>query len=116
MLTVSEEGYLAEFKLLREAYLPATLLAYITILQFAGVQLTRDFLLDCMELSAIIAEKNSDLLELFTKTGQMQELVEVLALSSKSLLLASSIPKNKRPRSKKLRLRGWSQELWNVRS
>jgi nuclear pore complex protein Nup107 len=110
------EGYIAEFKLLREAYLPETLLAYITILQFAGMNLTRDFLLDCMELSSMIAEEGSDLLDLFTATGHMQELVEVLALSSKSLLLASSLPKNKKTRSKKLRMRGWTQELWNVRS
>jgi hypothetical protein len=110
------EGYMAEFKLLREAYLPGTLLAYITVLQFAGLSLTRDFLLECMELSSTIAEEGSDLLDLFRKSGHMQELVEVLALASKALLLASSSPKNKTTRSKKLRMRGWSQELWNVRS
>lgn len=116
LLTSQNDSYTTEFRLLREAYLPGTLLAYITILQFAGLSLTRDFLLDCMELSSIIAEEGSDLLDLFRKSGHMQELVEVLALASKALLLASSSPKNKTTRSKKLRMRGWSQELWNVRS
>lgn len=81
------------------------------------MMLTRDNLLDCMELASIIAAEGSDILDLFTKTGQMQKLVEAFALASKSLLLVSSTPQSKKsPRSKKLRLKGWSQELWNVKS
>lgn len=69
-----------------------------------------------MELSSLIAEEGSDLLELFTKTKRMEELVELLALSSKSLLLASTATKSRRSKSKKLRLMGRTQELWNVQT
>lgn len=94
-----------------------TILAYITILQFGGMSLTRDHLMECMDLSSKIAKEGSDLLDLFAKTGHMQELVQALALSSKSLLLTSSNLKTKKStRSKKLRTKGWTQELWNVKS
>jgi nuclear pore complex protein Nup107 len=109
------EGLQTEFKLLREAYLPETLIAYIVSLQFAGNALTRDFLMECMELSALIAEEDSDILNLFICTGRMQELVEALAMSSKTLLLVTSARQAPGSRSKKMRLKGWTQELWNVK-
>jgi len=102
---------------LREAYLPETLLAYIVSLQFAGNVLTRDFLMECMELSALIAEEDSDLLKLFIETGRMSELVEALAMASKSLLLVTSARQasGARTSSKKMRLKGFTQSLWNVK-
>jgi nuclear pore complex protein Nup107 len=109
------EGLQTEFKLLREAYLPETLLAYIASLQFAGNALTRDFLMECMELSALIAEEDSDLLDLFIETGRMQELVEALAMASKTLLLVTSARQTPGSRGKRTRLKGWTQELWNVK-
>lgn len=67
-------------------------------------------------MSARIAEEGSDLLELFMRTGRMKELVEVLALSSKALLITTSQRQSSASRSKKTRSKGWSQELWNVRT
>jgi hypothetical protein len=109
------EGAEAEFKQLREAYLPETLLAYITTLQFGGNALTRDFLMECMEISALVAEDGSDLLDIFMTTGRMGELVEVLALASKALLLITSEKQSQGSRSKKMRVKGWTQELWSVK-
>lgn len=107
----------AEFKLLREAYLPETLLAYIVSLQFAGNVLTRHFLVECMELSALIAVEGSDLLSVFIETGRMQELVDALAMASKTLLLVTSARQapGSRSTSKKMRLKGYTQSLWNVK-
>ena len=104
----------AEFKLVREAYLPEALLGYINVLQFGGNTLTRDFLMECMELSALVADEESDILELLITTGRLQEVVEAFAAASKSLLLRSSTsgPSSK---SRKLRAKGWSQELWSIR-
>jgi len=116
MLNPDIEAYMVEFKKVREAYLPETILAYITLLHFGGRHLTRDYLMESMELSSLIAEDGSDLLDLFTKTRRLEELVQILALCSKSLLVASSLPKNKRSRSKKLRMIGRTQGLWNVQS
>jgi nuclear pore complex protein Nup107 len=80
--------------------------------------LTRDFLIECMELSALIAEEDSDLLNVFIETGRMQELVEILAIASKSLLLVTSTRQasgSRNTSSKKMRLKGFTQSLWNVK-
>ncbi|RYY09563.1 MAG: hypothetical protein EON55_18130, partial [Alphaproteobacteria bacterium] len=45
-----------ELRDIRQAYLPETLLAYVSTLHFAGTGLSRDNLLECMELASIIAE------------------------------------------------------------
>jgi nuclear pore complex protein Nup107 len=100
---------------LREAYLPETILAYIKTLQFAGSALTRTFLMKCMDLAASMAEENSDVLQLFEKTGRMQDLVHAFADASKTLLLISSEKKGARSRGKQARIQGWQQELWNVK-
>jgi nuclear pore complex protein Nup107 len=84
-------------------------------MQFGGSALTRDFLMECMDLAALVADEDSDLLGLFMKTGRMQELVEAFAAASKSLLLITSAKQGPASRSKKLRTKGWSQELWNIR-
>ncbi|THV48960.1 hypothetical protein BGAL_0218g00020 [Botrytis galanthina] len=106
-----------EFARLRETYLPETILAWIATLQMAGPMLTRDYLMVSMDLATIIAAEDSDLLELFSKTGRMPELVNALASSSKELLVMSS--KSKRSttskNSKKMKERGWTTELWNVK-
>jgi len=103
-----------EFTQLREAYLPETILAYIHTLQFVGSVLTRNYLMECMDLATNIAEDNSDLMRLFEKTGKMQDLVGSLAAASKALLLISSEKKGGRSRGKKARIKGWQQDLWNI--
>lgn len=103
----------SEFEILREAYLPETLLAYISVLQFGGTALTRDFLLECMELCALIADEDSDLLALFSKSNRMGDLVEAFASASKTLLLITSAKQGPTSRSKKMRIKGWKQDLWS---
>ncbi|CZT05067.1 related to Nuclear pore complex protein Nup107 [Rhynchosporium agropyri] len=90
LLTCQNEGAEAQLKLLREAYLPETILAYISVLQIGGTTLTRDLLMECMELSAVIAGDDSDVLEVFRNTGRMQELVEAFAMVSKDLLVITA--------------------------
>jgi len=68
-----------------------------------------------MDLSALVAVEDSDLLDVFLKTGRMQELVEAFALASKSLLLVTSAKQSTGSRSKKTRAKGWTQELWSVK-
>ncbi|PVH74721.1 hypothetical protein DL98DRAFT_519060 [Cadophora sp. DSE1049] len=115
LLTCQNEGAEAELKQLREAYLPETILAYIALLQFGGGALTRDLLMECMELSAVIAGEDSDVLEVFMKTGRVKELVEAFAVASKDLLVLTAQKATPGSRSKKLRRKGWTPELWNVK-
>lgn len=71
--------------------------------------------MECMDLSALVAAQESDLLDLFIKTGRMQELVEAFALAGKELLILTSQKQGSGSKSKKLRAMGWTPELWSVK-
>ncbi len=96
-----------DFQDLREAYIPETVLTYISCLHFAGTSLSRDNLLECMELAAVIAEKGSDVAKEFMKSGRMKELVEAFASCSKALAIWTSDKKGSQTNSKKIREMGW---------
>ena len=95
--------------------MPETILAYISILQFAGETLTRDFLMECMDLASLIATEGSDLMDVFVKTKRLQDLVEAFAMASKNLLIETSSKSGVVKQSKKLRARGWSHQLWSIK-
>ncbi|ODA76625.1 hypothetical protein RJ55_07896 [Drechmeria coniospora] len=103
-----------ELAALRQTYLPETILAFISGLHYAGTGLSRDNLLDCMELASVIAERNSDLAQTFVKAGRMTELVEALAACSKALAVASTEKRAISSSNKKLREMGWSRNLWAI--
>ncbi|KAF4338251.1 nuclear pore [Fusarium beomiforme] len=110
LLVDIEEGD-KELRDLRQAYLPETILAYVGTLHFAGTGLSRDNLLECMELASIIAERDSDLSIAFVEAGRMKELVEVFAASSKALAISTGEKRTASTGSKKLREMGWSRDL-----
>lgn len=116
MLTYTRPTDQVDYQLLREAYLPDTTIAYVSSLQFAGTTVSRDNMLEAMELAAVIAEKESDLAQVFVRAGRMKELVEAFASCSKALAVWTS-DKKAAPggASKKLRETGWSRELWSVK-
>ncbi|KAF5705979.1 hypothetical protein FGLOB1_7696 [Fusarium globosum] len=114
LLVGIEEGD-QELQDLRQAYLPETVLAYVGTLHFAGTGLSRDNLLECMELASIVAERDSDLSVAFLEAGRMKELVEVFAASSKALAISTGEKRTASTGSKKLREMGWSRDLWSVR-
>jgi nuclear pore complex protein Nup107 len=96
-----------DFRELREAYIPEAVLAYISCLHFAGTSLSRDNLLECMELAAVIAEKGSDVAQEFLRCNRMKELVEAFASCSKALAVWTSDKKGSQTTSKKIREMGW---------
>jgi len=89
-------------------------MAYIEILQFGGIMLTRDFLLEVMNMAPKIAQEKSDLLELFTKTGRMQDLVTSFARVSKTLVVVSSERKHRDGQTRKMKSKGWNYDLWST--
>lgn len=116
LLETADKNSAAEFAHMREAYLPDTIIAYLAALQYAGSCLSRENLLEAMDVAAIIAEKNSDLSDLFVKTGRMKELVEAFASCSKALaVVATEGKKEGRASSKKIKEMGWSKDLWTVK-
>ncbi|KAK3330248.1 nuclear pore protein 84/107 [Apodospora peruviana] len=114
-LLVSNEAD-PDFRELREAYIPETVLTFVSSLHFVGTSLSRDNLLECMELSAVIAEKGSDVAQEFLRSGRLKELLEAFAACSKALAIWTSDKKSSQPSSKKMREMGWSRELWSVKS
>lgn len=88
----------------------------MSALNYAGVRVSRDYLLEAMELAAIIAQRDSDLAPTLSAGGRMKELVEAFAACSKSLAIATSEKRGAGLGNKKLREMGWSRDLWSVKS
>jgi len=114
LLIVNEDD--PDLAAIREAYLPETILAYISALHFAGTSYARDNLLESMELASVIAARGSDVAAAFQQSGRMRELLEAFASCSKALAIwaTDSRKGSHQTTSKKLRTLGWSRELWSV--
>ncbi|KAI1121578.1 nuclear pore protein 84/107 [Nemania abortiva] len=104
-----------DFTYLRDAYLPETIIGYVSVLHFAGTSLSRDNLLECMELASIIARKDADVATVLMKAGRMKEVVEGFANCSKALAISGNEKKGLGGSSKKMREMGWTRELWSVK-
>ncbi|KAI1107666.1 nuclear pore protein 84/107 [Jackrogersella minutella] len=106
-----------DFTYLRDAYLPETIIGYVSVLHFAGTTLTRDNLLECMELASVIAKKDADVAKVIMKAGRMKELVEGFANCSKALAISSNDKKGPGGINSKRMMRehGWTRELWSVK-
>lgn len=93
------------------------IIGYVSVLHFTGMALTRDNLLECMELSAVIARKDADVAAVIMKAGRMKELVEGFANCSKALAISSSDKKTAAVINSKRMMRehGWTRELWSVK-
>ncbi|KAH9887802.1 nuclear pore protein 84/107 [Xylariomycetidae sp. FL2044] len=104
-----------DFNFLREAYLPETILGYVSVLHFAGTTMSRDNLLECMELASIVAKKDADVASVLMKSGRMKELVEGFAMASKALAFTAEQKRGVGGSSKKMREMGWTRELWAVK-
>ena len=105
-----------ELRQIRQIYLPETVLAYVSALHFGGTNLSRDHLLESMELATVVARQNSDLASSFVEAERMKELVEALTACSKALAVATGEKRAMGASSKKLREKGWSRDLWSVKS
>ena len=87
----------------------------MSTLHFAGTCLSRDYLLECMELAAVVADKTSDIAACFVDGRRMRELVEAFALCSKALAVVTGDKKPAASSSKRLKDMGWSRDLWAVK-
>ncbi|CAJ2513460.1 Uu.00g015790.m01.CDS01 [Anthostomella pinea] len=104
-----------DFVYLRDAYLPETIIGYVCVLHFAGTSLSRENLLECMELASIVAKKDADVAPVLMKSGRMKELIQGFANCSKALAISGSDKKGSGGSSKKMRELGWTRELWSVK-
>ncbi|XP_044714800.1 nuclear pore protein [Hirsutella rhossiliensis] len=114
-LLTSIEGGDKELRELRQVYLPEAILAFVSGLHYAGNGLSRDNLLECMELAGTVAERESNLATAFVEAKRMRELVEAFTACSKALATAKGNKGATGSSSKKLRETGWSRDLWTVK-
>jgi nuclear pore complex protein Nup107 len=80
---------------IRNHYLPECILAYDSVLFYAGHALSRSYLVECMNLAQIVAS-NPTLTNAFVESKRMQELVTAFALDSKALLHANELDNGKK--------------------
>lgn len=73
---------------IRQHYLPECILAYNSALYFGGHVITRQNLVQCMDLAQQVAQ-NETLTGAFVASKRMQELVNAFALDSQALLRAN---------------------------
>ena len=111
-----DKGEERDLEFIRVHYLPEIVLAYNTVLHSAGNLITRDSLLDSMELSVAIAngkkhEHDNGLQEVFVKAGRMRELVESFALTSKTMLILKAEGQEWRPKKGR---RGMDLGIWEI--
>lgn len=82
------------------------ILAYITVLNYSAHYISREYLLKALDVGAAIAAKDSDLARCFAATRRMPELLDVLAVTSKNMLVAEEFGRGNRRVSAKMAL--WS--------
>ncbi|MCJ1479588.1 Nucleoporin nup84 [Lambiella insularis] len=102
-----------DIQAIKVGYLPEVILAYNSVLNFGGHALSRDILLKCMDLAATVAAKDSELAEIFVAAGRMSELVESMAIASKSILRAEEIGQQSGKKGK--RVNGETMDIWSVK-
>lgn len=106
----------AEAQQIRVAVLPEIVLAYCTVLCFAGHSVTRDCLLECMNVAAAIAADGSDLAQCFKDGGRVAELVDLMAIVSRELLKADELGIGAGKAKRGRRAQGETLDIWTVRA
>ena len=104
----------AENLAIRDQFLPELLVAYITALNFYAHAVSRDYLIECMELVAYIADesKGRHIVETLMRTKRMVEFVELVTRVSREMVGANETSqKGGNPKKKVSRKMG----LWSVR-
>lgn len=118
LLNPTDEEEAKDLAKISVMYVPEIVIAYAVALHSAGLMVSREALLDSMEMSTIIAtgksshdaKESNGLAECFVKAGRMRELMQVFAETSKTMLVSRAEHgplKQKRDRIGKL-------EIWEI--
>ena len=98
---------------IRVTYLPEVIIAFNSVLNFAGHALTRTHLVHCMNLATQVAT-NPNLTQAFVASKRMREVMKAFAFSAKAMLAANeNAPPKKFQRSKFPN--GENMEIWQVK-
>jgi len=97
---------------IRQAYLPEMVLGYVSALHAAGHLLSRENLLKCMDVATEIAACET-LVDCFTASGRMKDLVKSFALSSKAMLVLGQTGGSKKRKGGRT---GRSLGIWEIQA
>lgn len=119
LLAPVDDHEAADLMHIRCTYLPEILIAYNTVLHSAANYISRDALIDSMDLSTIIARdqlgkitaSSNGLAECFVKAGRMRELIRSFALSSKAMLVLKAEGKTWKPKRER---EGKELGMWEI--
>lgn len=95
----------------RMAYIPEIVLAYNTVLHSAGSLISRDNLIQSMDLSTTIAQDQNNIAECFVQAKRMRELVMSFAETSKAMLVLKEAGRPWRPKKES---EGKDLGLWEI--
>lgn len=98
---------------IREWYIPELIIAYNTVLHSAGHLISRDNLIDSMDLSVLIADDQNHLSEVFVQARRMREIVASFAATSKAMLRLKAEGKKWTSRKQKGR-EGKDLGIWEI--
>lgn len=101
----------SDLEKIRTAYIPEIVLAYNTVLHSAGSLISRDNLIESMDLSTTIARDGSYIAECFVRAKRMRELVTSFAETSKAMLILKEAG---RPWRSKKDKEGKDLGLWEI--
>lgn len=93
--------------------MPEVLLAYAHVLDVSARFVSRDLLLEIMDLATLIAAEGSDIGTCFVDAGRMAELVTAFAFASQGIITAQE--RFGGPKKSKKKLDGRSLEIWTTK-
>jgi len=89
-------------------------LAYAHVLDVGARFISRDLLLESMDLAAMIAAEGSDVATCFVDAGRMAELVTAFAFTSQGIIAAQE--RSSGAKKSKKKLDGRSLEIWTTKA
>lgn len=89
---------LADLEKIRVDYIPEVVLAYNTVLHTAGCLISRQNLIESMDLSVKVANEENGLAATFVKAKRMRELVTSFAMTSKAMLVLKDAGREWKPK------------------
>lgn len=116
LTNANDEQENEDLKIIRNHYLPECIFAYNSALYFAGHAISRQHLVQCMELAQHVA-KNDTLTNAFVQSKRVQELVTAFALDSQALLRANEhggVSKAGRKQRAQVGEHGGRADIWQV--
>ncbi|SMY20693.1 unnamed protein product [Zymoseptoria tritici ST99CH_1A5] len=108
----TDDDEIADLTRIREMYLTEVVIAYNSVLHTAGSIISRQSLIESMDLSVTIAaEESAGLAATIVKAGRMRELVRSFAASSKAMLILKDAGKEWKPRKER---EGKDLSVWEI--